>query len=573
MKLRKTTKKIIAIIIVAVLAAAMCACRPSSRLEKIRYTANADAVDYDQEQIDIEEDGRIEDFLNNVKEQEAMDKLADEMAIGPEDDAGEANDSSQIIYNTAGKDDGANDEPKEKDPNAIYRDWGMEEYKDIGAARASDTDSIKLIADASGIEVELPRNVDRAVAVGLAAQIVEMVAGGGRLAACDEDTKNNEFCKLVMTDLDQVEEWWEGNGSREPISDADFEKLLKDETIDVCFEISGQETFTEEQILIMDQYNISYVALYPVETIEDLETDVRIIGQVMTNGSGGKNDSASRAESYVSWAEQTLEDASDAAKNFSRYTVYLAGWDESVRYRLTLSDNNPFPDTSDIDGTFGLVNGEGTGLAYAYTQSATELFTELAASANVTNTSTISTVRTTGGSNGDFVYVAPVFESYRAGGGQTIDGAFSYYSGNINAGYSPFLYRAIGSTAVIPLGSGDFPAVIATSDEVMEQVAANVFWNYAGYCGPLYTGSYSVYVNPAGTGNWVEGSIESPLEAKWLACRICKQYTEEELLGEIVGFYSRFFFDNAPDQDVEDQLIELVREQLGKYVLMEKNQQ
>ena len=562
----RNKKGLVLIVLFLVAVLCICGCRPSHKLEKIRYTADSDDVDEDLEKMEIEEDGRIEDFLNNVKEQEALDQMADETEIGPEDDEGGDADSSQVIYNTAAQDEQAEDSPSEKDPNAIYRDLGVEEISSTPVPRASDNGKSKQIADASGEEVELPKNVHKATAVGVAAQIVEMVAGSGRLAGTDSETLNNEFCKLVMSDLSDVKEWWEGDGSYASISDENFNEILMDPDIDVCFEISGAETFTEEQVATLEQYNISYVALYPVDSIENLKLDVQIIGQVMTNGSGDKDDSVSRAESYISWVDSTLSETSKAAKNYSRYTVYIAGWDSSVKYKLILSDNNPFPDTKDVDADFGLSDGNGTGLAYAYTQYASEMFTELAASANVTNTSTINTVRTSGGTNTNYVYVAPVFESFRAGGGQSIDGQFSYYSGNINAGYSPFLYRLIGSTTVIPLGAGEFPAVIVSSDEVKNQIESNVFWNYSGYCGPLFSGDYKVYVNPTGMGSWVDGSIESPLEAKWVASVIDQVYTEDEVLSEVLDFYSQFFFDSNPSEETEEALKELVVEMLSDYI-------
>jgi len=569
--MRKKTYRLLSAVLILVLAAGMCGCRPSSRLEKLRYTADGADTDTEQEQIDIEEDGRIEDFLHNVKEQEALKDLADEQRIGPEDEEyGSDGDAVKVAYRSEDEDRKAEDSPSDEKPDIIYDDAGIEQYEMMPEARAADTGSMKQIADASGEEVRLPKNVNRVTAVGTAAQIVELVAGSGRLAGCDASTLDNEFCRLLMPDLSSVERWWEDDGSIHPVSDENFQKILADPEIDVCFEISGQETFTEEQIQILEAYQISYVALYPFDDLEHLRDNVRIVGQVMTNGSGDKNDSVSRAESYISWMDACLNDAAEDTKNFRRYTVYIAGWDDSASYRLTLSDSNPFPDSQDVDADFGLSQGRGSGLAYAFTRSASQLFTELAGYANVENTSTLSTVRISEAENTNYVYVTPVFESFRAGGGQQITGTFSIYDGNINAGYSPFLYRLLGSTSLAALGTGDFPAVIVSSEEVMRKIADDPFWNYSGYCGPLFTGNYSVYVNPRGMGDWISGSLESPLEASWVAFRICRTCTEEEMTGRIMDFYSRFFPGSQADEETEKKLQELVRNMLETYTDVRK---
>lgn len=569
--MKKILFRLLSAVILTAMIAGLCGCRPSSRLEKIRYSADGEDIDRDQQQLDIEEDGRIEEFLHNIKEKEALKELADEQRIGPEDEEqGLEGDAVKVAYRSEEQDGQAEDSPDEDEPDIIYDGSGMEQYEMTPVARAADSGSMKQIADASGAEVELPKNVNKVTAVGAAAQIVEMVAGSGRLAGCDEQTLENEFCRLLMQDLSSVEQWWDDDGSAIPISEENFYKILADPEIDVCFEISGQETFTEEQIQLMEAYQISYVALYPFDDLEHLRDNVRIVGQVMTNGSGDKNDSVSRAESYISWMDACLRDAGEDTRNFKRYTVYIAGWDEGASYRLTLSDNNPFPDSQDVDADFGLTGGQGRGLAYAFTKNAVQLFTELADCANVENTSTLSSIRISDAENTNYVYVAPVFESFRAGGGQQINGTFSIYDGNINAGYSPFLYRLLGSTSLAALGTGDFPAVIVSSDDVMEKIAGDPFWNYEGYCGPLFTGNYSVYVNPYGMGDWVKGSVESPLEASWVAYRICKTCTEEEMTSRIMDFYSKFFLGNDVSDETEVKLISMVKNMLETYTEMRK---
>lgn len=57
----------------------------------------------------------------------------------------------------------------------------------------------------------------------------------------------------------------------------------------------------------------------------------------------------------------------------------------------------------------------------------------------------------------------------------------------------------------------------------------------------IQSGSYGVYVNPAGLGDWVEGSAESILESAWIAWRVQGYYSESKVKALIKEFYQKFY--------------------------------
>jgi hypothetical protein len=54
-------------------------------------------------------------------------------------------------------------------------------------------------------------------------------------------------------------------------------------------------------------------------------------------------------------------------------------------------------------------------------------------------------------------------------------------------------------------------------------------------------GEYGVYVIPRGMLSWAEGSVESPLEAYWVACKLQNAFTMDEVQAKTQEFYQTFF--------------------------------
>lgn len=596
-QVRAVLRRVLLVAVCAVLVCGLMGCRPSHKLEKVRYTSSADEVDTEQEQINQEEDGRLEDFLRNIQQEEALDEVDEEFmaaylanaenntaaadsrydsrgadaqasdaaasgAVGEGDvvdgargEATDADADNRVTTPGGGADsttgDGTSGEGSSNDSGSNRDDEGTR-VEDPEGGDPMDTlpepvpratQSTRTMEDESGGEVEIPLRMRKATAVGVAAQLVEMVGGPDRLAGADANLLSNSVAQQVFSDIASVKCWWDGDGST-PISDRNLAYLLADEEIGVVFEIAGQNSFTTAQVEKLAQYGVYYVSLYPFDTMSHLKLNAQIVATAMAR-SDYATDSASMASRYQNWVDATLADARSKTSSYRRFTTYLAGWDDNVSYKL---NSGGFFGGVDPETEFGLPGGRGTGLAYGYTTACPQLFSEAAENANVYNTTTAYDIGHT--PTLDYIYVAPVFQLYRVigGGSLELNGTHDFSTADIMPAYSDHLYVPFQNSGVLPLGQADFPAIVVKSDDVRAKVQSNVFWNYRGYGGITY--SYGVYVNPTGLGDWADGSLESPLEATWIAHQFCGQYSESEVKSKLSDFYYQFFGVRLSDEQI-----------------------
>jgi hypothetical protein len=216
-------------------------------------------------------------------------------------------------------------------------------------------------------------------------------------------------------------------------------------------------------------------------------------------------------------------------------TLYLAGWDSTASYTLS-QEYTPLT-----------LSTSGSGLALAYSPRKTQLVSTFLSVAHLTNESTYIQSRYKDFSG---VYVAPMFHQFNA----VVSGSQGgYYTSGVPTAYDLFVTHQAADGIYYQLGSSLYPGIIVADEETRAQIQANYFWQYhetneAGYVEEggenLYrgiAGPYQIYVNPQGMYNWAEGSVESPLEAIWAACKFSGAYSMAEVKSETAAFYQEFF--------------------------------
>ena len=402
---------------------------------------------------------------------------------------------------------------------------------------------VRQVVDAAGRTVELPESVEHVTAVGEAAVIVEMLGGSERLSATSSSIASGLAGELINSESEML---WSGDGSW-PLSDEQFSRLLELNP-QACFEISGQTTFTGDQLEEMETAGIAYVVLPSLNTDEGICLAVKLIGQVL--GSDGESDARERAEEYLEFHDRAISlvasradpyrpDGIDYAGGYGVSAgdgvtaLYVSGWDGAAEYSLH-------------DDAYETLSG--TGLAYTatgYLSSPVTYYLSLAGVANAAalqeNNYTIEQSK--------LKYINPIHSPNKT---LSVEGGWELT-------YDPsYVFTSAGG---ICLGESGFPAVIAASEEIKYGIESCPLWvDYgmtssatgltSGYGfldmnGDIVIstvhGPYEVLVLPSGVGSWAAGSGESVLTSLWAACRIRGVVSESELRAYTAEFYERFY--------------------------------
>ena len=402
------------------------------------------------------------------------------------------------------------------------------------------------VVDAAGRTVELPEAVEQVVAVGEAAVLVDMLGGAGRLSASSASLSAGLSGALLANECECL---WSGDG-RSPLSAEQFSRLLELKP-QACLEISGQTTFTDEQLALLDDAGIAYVVLPSFHTDEGIRLAVTLIGEVL--GPDGELNAQKRAEEYLAFHDRVLSlvasrvepylpdgidyatgnSAMDASAAEGVTALFVSGWDSTAAWSLH-------------DDAYETMSGMGLPFTVTgYLRSPVTAYLSLAGVANAAalkeNNYSISQSK--------LRYVSPIHSpnktlSVESGTGITYDPAYVFTSAGVSF-----------------LGESSFPAVIVASEEVRSGIESCPLWFDYGVTssatgltsGYGFTdkngdivistvhGRYEILVMPSGIGNWAEGSGESVLTTAWAACAIRGVISESELHSMVAEFYESFY--------------------------------
>jgi len=542
-------------------------CRPSPALEKLLYTQDADDLaDSDVKMVtNLDDSQRETDDISPQQEtedsQDKRDRIRDFPVWGVDGDDERPTADVEFDLNATEDLETEGVPPIERAPNEDSRNQPDEDIMsdlDKGASITPDEEN-KYIVDAYGNYILLPSDIRRVSAVGEIANILFMLGGGSRLIATSESLSANPLAGVVFGEerVLAVEALWEGWGD-ECLSDEDFFRLLALRP-DICIEISGQGTFSREQVAQLRAAGIAYVVLPSLNTTENIRTAISVLADILGDQEGRNEiDAPALAKQYIAFCDSLVADLSKRVTRFSfnnidfdndkykygvkylpgdnsssagKYSIFINEWDEEVYYRL-------------FSGNKVTLTGWGAPLAYSgYSNSPLSYYMSLA---GVLNTPAIYQ---------DFNveskwYVNPLSPTSRIltfiGGSGTIQP-----TGGI-------LTRV---TNPVSLGSADFPAIIVPSEYIKEKILADPMWKFFGEVtsssgmtsgfgfldedGNIIRsniiGEYEIFVNPQGVGSWFNGSAESVLEAVWVAWKFHGAYSEAEVYSIIRDFYQTFY--------------------------------
>ncbi len=550
MRTTHISRALSALLALAFLCLPLSACRESPILRETIYLQDTPEIDEEQTELDPDDEGEEDEQFEHLEQPEAetpRDSTPDEGFDQGDDDA---DSTAEVDYNpSAGNDYESDDAPSggaqvtgepESAPEPSGQETAAPSETETEIAPEPETvpggDTVRQIVDGAGRTVDLPEDVETVTAVGWAAQMVEMLGGSGRLLAANQDFLSSDLAAAAFSDLASVQALWGGAGDA-GISDENFAALLA-LAPDVCFEISGQNTFSEYQAAALTDAGIAYVVLPALSSKDTLTQAVTLAAEVLGGGA------AEIADAYCTYVADAMDEVAGKTGGAGRTSLYLAAWDGAASYTLNY--------------TKGVIDAAGSGLAVAYSPRCAQLVSTFLGAANVVNEST--RIRSSH-RDSDFVYVAPMFHQFEP----AVSGsAAAFYSGagEYGSAFDLFVARMVTDTTYYQLGSAQYPAVIAANESVRDALNDNWFWQYhetdangyvtvSGerfYCGVV--GPYDVYVNPQGMCDWAEGSMESPLEAYWAACKFSDAYTMDEVREETVRFYQQFFGLTLTDQQL-----------------------
>lgn len=539
----------------------MSACRDSSVLEQIIYDyLRANQTDIEKNTFDDKEnnekDDKLNDLIRDMESQREYDKTKEDPIFQPEkepesDEAagGDANysqdsDQSSTAQVTTVKADGgiisggqSDDGESTGEDSKPNRSNASGSSNSAGESGTTGGTTLRLVVDDYGNQYEVPENVDSVAAVDSAAVSVLMLGGADRLAAADEELTSDALATAVFSGLSDVPALWSGDGTTEPLSDSELQRLI-DIHPDVCLETSGSAAFSNAQVEKLRENGIYYVALPAPAGITDLKVIAKTVGRILgDHTSDGGYNSIQIAEEYQTWVDKTAA-AVTAAKGNPTYTLYVDAWDESARYTITQA-----PEYSGY-GAAVINNG------YTDSCAAVSGFLKEASVTNVTSLGTFYKAET--------FYFTP------------IDGNYSPLSvaGEAASRLTEIKLLSLGDY----LGSDKFRTVIAGDKKVKEGIESNMLWNTYDYildnramrygflsASGAFTrttiqGDYAVLANPRGIGDWAKGSVESILETVWAAYAITGVCSETEVKDRIAEFYSAFYRYTLSDEQLDDIL-------------------
>lgn len=552
-------KKFIGVII-CLLASCLVSCRPSPTLEQIIYIQQAQEVDLEDETKVIDNQPETSEQTEDLSPKEEVDESQTQR--GQERDApvlGEQESekiTSDVEYDEDSFLDIETEQKKDSTPTPDVGEAGSSIVVGDNTAGLTNDPNAKHIVDAYGRTIELPEDVDKVAACGEGATLVQMLGGNKRLVASSQSFSDNPLVSEVFrgADISRVQTLWTGSGTSR-ISEDRFQALLASRP-QVCFEFSGLETFSQEQVDTLHEKGIAYIVLPNLNTADNINLSVQIVGDVLGDKSkeGGTNAPA-LAQEYIRFCKTVINDVGRRVPRFAhnqvdynndkykngvkflsgtydvgKYSLFISEWDEGVHYKM-YNENR--------------ITMEGRGVALARSGYSTSPLSYYMSLAGVVNTPAIYQ---------DFNvenrwFVSPLAPTTRL---------LAYTGGVGTVQATNELLTKVGE---IRLGSKDFPAIIVADHDVKEKIETNQMWkNYGkvtsrsgitsdyGFLDEdgnivktTIVGNYDIYVNPSGVAGWVDGSVESILEPVWIARKFHNAYTEDEVREIVKEFYKKFY--------------------------------
>ena len=539
---RKKLSRKLVLVLLSACAVTASGCRLSPVLEQVVYEQNHN-IDQDQESKDDQEDNQDEDQQMESKKQ--VDDSESQQGQEKDDAvSGDGNAQSDTVYGGSYRDGAKTNGTDNTSPeNQTEAGGGAATGNQTGGTGNGTnyepgTTGDKSIEDARGVTVQIPENVASVTAPGELGLMVEMLGGSNRLLASSNSLTENSLAKQAFSGqgIFNVKNWWSGTGTGQ-ISDADFQALLNSKP-DVCLEISGYGSFTSAQVTQLENAGITYFVMPKLDSVDHIKEAVTLMGTILGDkSSGGGTNAPMVAKQYCDWADKVVKLARVTDSNNQKYSLYISAWDTDAYWSTWSKD----------DG----LGDEGYGVAIAANSDSVAALNSCLNTALVNNTQTSTRDQ----------YVNPL---------KNLDWLQKVTGDQATYGTPGNYARTDDSDNACYLGSKQFPAIIVANQSIKTAILNDKHWTSYGknpsgsnsfeygytdqhgkFVPSNIHGNYEIYINPSGIGDWVAGSVETPLEAAWVSCKLQGQCSLEQVRNLASEFYKTFYhLDNVNTADI-----------------------
>ncbi len=579
MRNTSTAQRFLALLLAVALLLGLTGCRQSAAFTQIIYNQDfEDQVDDDQLIDNQPENEEEEDMFSVAEEEDAdTDRGFDESESAydstAEDDTSAANASYQDTAqdngnstqgsggssdtNTSGTTSGTSDDGAEEGGNDTSDEDG-----DGGTITPGLTDDDQQGKDDQNTDPDEDENQqqdddtqpqlissDIVFATGNAALLVQMLGGEGVLAGCDSSTLTAMQGYFPGGELSGITAIWQGTGSGTLLTDviAKMEYLpqylLYDTTSTSAASINALKAMGITCIELDFRYATGI--LNAVETVKEiLGTDYAstmaekytAFYSSITSTLAGSIGTYTSGKSYDCKYQSTSVPSGTSTCTDGKSTLFIADWDDaaSVKY-YTSAFTKTFSGMAVTNISF-----TNTPISYYMSIAGVENMAAAAATGTGSKTCYLTTFSWTLSSI-----------------------TLSKGSLSSNLDYANGYYLASG------LGGSSYPALVVASNAIKSKIEASELWQVCSYDShggnsrvyifqdsseaiSQISGSYEIYVNPNGLGNWMTGSPESILESAWIAWKFHDgdAYSESDVRSLIAEYYQTFYRCTLTDSQI-----------------------
>lgn len=622
------------LVLVVLMAATLCAslggCKISDRLTEVIYDQESEDIDYDNPSKVLVQDTEAEETTTELPLVETGDEEKDDQEEeDPTEDEEETTDeeattadvTQQIstTYSTttggslAAGNNGSGGEGEDSEGGSEASEESDDETSGGDAEGAgkggSEGDASSALGGESGArsggdttyyaEVgtnqQVASGIDYVAACGEAATIVSMLAGdAGALLYTDAEWASRSKIKKVLgsrynTDVVQA---WSDDGDSYDLSDAMLQTMIEDERLECVFVMSGCETLTDAQQDALEEAGIVIQVLPDMTTATNITATVEWVGRMFEAGDNQNSTALERAEAYVQFHDELLEEVADVASTSTTdnsgkpvsssgtqyYTLYVSDWVKNVSY---------VGSSADLSTKYGIgicTVGYAWSPLYYYMSVGGAYSTSSVSKGNYTSGTTLVWQFNTNQltmKESDFSKSSLVTNYQK------------------NSGNTAYGWTYLCSSGYIGVGTDQFPLVITDTQDSAERMLADreygessdsinslyelyplisyttgsVTYSWVGLqgtssvmcyavggltssqsSGQTYTqmknalegstADYDVVTNPEGLfgESWTQGSVESVLEAAWISYLYYPDEHESNYVAQtIADFYAEFY--------------------------------
>ncbi len=551
-------KKIIILLLCAVMAVVFTGCKESLAFQQIEYNQDYQDVSNDDQLIDNQEEHQDEDedlFSKNERDDAETERHYDE-SESTLDESQESNQKgASTTYNenaaASGVADGGNT-GSAGSTGTTSGDSNISTDSGINTGE-NNKDSDLTAGNGNGSDIQGGDNKDdgdpvsygEVMATGNAAILVQMFGGKGALFGTDASTLAAMQKYFPAEELEGILVLWNGS-SADGVDGTQLNKLKETDALpEYC--VLDASVLKEGDVSVLTKAGVTCQALQ-FDSYENMISSAESVASLL-----GSDQAAEQKAAYISFCQRIQEMVSEYSS--SKYTLFVSDWDYDARLTITTKA-----------GTWESVNGLAVGSRLSSSPA-----DDMWSFAGINNNYSTSSKNYRGGNylnnssmlSYDYAYLCQLF-------------CLPLTPMKTNLVYPIELYN---NALLWGLGEDPYPALIVDTKEIRDTLLADKNYGSSTQSGGIMSvypvnqnthvlminGSptdalayiqddYEVYVNPYGLGDWVGGSPESILEAVWAAWRIQGTCTEDQVKDAVREFYSVFYRCDITDSQLNSIL-------------------